>query len=73
MIRYWLVTAYGPEQLNKQVNDFVKQGWQPHGSPCVLQASKGPVYHQSVTMSLSDSEYDDVVNRQVAIDEMEGT
>ena len=27
-------------RMNKRVNEYIKEGWQPYGSPCCTQASQ---------------------------------
>ena len=54
IIEYFTAVDVDPKSLDKQVNDMVKEGYQPYGDPYVLPGEK-PQVCQAIVMFEEDS------------------
>lgn len=54
IIEYFTATDVAPKALDKQVNDLVKEGYQPYGDPYVISGEK-PQVCQAIVMFEEDS------------------
>lgn len=54
ILEYFTATDVDPKALDKQVNDLVKEGYQPYGDPYVIPGEK-PQVCQAIVMFEEDS------------------